>query len=57
MLCNDDAVQRLRNVLSMGQREPDEQVAMTAVYGSGGLRQSAKLTWGDLRALAERLGV
>lgn len=53
----DDPVARLRHVLDVfGDDAEDDRWVLTATHGVYGKNERTGLTFGDLRALAERLG-
>lgn len=52
----DDPIARLRHTLDQYSEVDDDRfavIATTSIYGPG---EKTGLTWGDLRAIAERLG-
>lgn len=54
----DDPLARLRHTLEVYKDEaPDDRWVVTATSGIYWDGEKTGLTWGDLRALAERLGV
>ena len=52
----DDPVARLRHTLDVYDNQPDDEFAIMATSGMYGDGVRTGLTWGDLRAIADRLG-
>lgn len=53
----DDPVARLRHTLDMYTEVDDDRIAVQATVGIYGKGVTTGLTYGDLRAIADRLGV
>lgn len=51
----DDPVERLRHTVAMFADQPKDAVAILATSGIYGYGVQTGVTWGDLRAIVERL--
>jgi len=51
-----DPVARLRHTIELFDNQPDDEFVVQATSNMYGQGERTGLTWGDLRALADRLG-